>query len=172
MAQGNTYRFISDGGHGWAEIPTTAVLAAGIRPSRYSYYDPASGMTYLEEDCDVGRFLDATANPDQGFTDVYVPGDCWVRDLPRWSQYTNDTDLGLTSTANHTAIFQGYGGMAVEYETACYAYRGEQIRIPLHPEIFPPEEVAVEYGVFSEAELRLAVERIDELAEEFPEDYD
>jgi hypothetical protein len=23
MAQGNTYRFISDGGHGWAEIPTT-----------------------------------------------------------------------------------------------------------------------------------------------------
>ena len=94
MAQGNTYRFISDGGHGWAEIPTTAVLAAGIRPSRYSYYDQASGMTYLEEDCDVGRFLDASSNPDQGFTDVYVPGDCWVRDLPRWSQYTNDTDLG------------------------------------------------------------------------------
>ena len=88
MAQGNTYRFISDGGHGWAEIPTTAVLAAGIRPSSYSYYDPSNGMTYLEEDCDVGRWLDASSNPDQGFTDVYVPGDCWVRDLPRWSQYT------------------------------------------------------------------------------------
>jgi hypothetical protein len=69
-------------------------------------------------------------------------------------------------------IFLGYGGSAVEYETVCYSYRGEQIRIPMHPEIFPPEEVAVEYGVFSEAELRLAVERIDELAKEFPEDYD
>jgi hypothetical protein len=126
MAQGNTYRFISDGGHGWAEIPTTAVLAAGIRPSSYSYYDPASGMTYLEEDCDVGRWLDASSNPDQAFQDVYVPGDCWVRDLPRWSQHTNDTDLGLTSTATtatHTVVLMSevYGGETFTFDTLAEA---------------------------------------------------
>ena len=104
MAQGNTYRFISDGGHGWAEVPIKAVLAAGIRPSRYSYYDPYIGMAYLEEDCDMGRYFDALnlglyidgANlPAQVFKDVYIPGDCWIRDLPRWSQYVNATDLRI-----------------------------------------------------------------------------
>ena len=95
MAQGNTYRYISDGGHGWAEIPIKAVLAAGIRPSRYSYYDPASGMAYLEEDCDLGRYINGANLPAQVFKDVYIPGDCWIRDLPRWSQYIHSIDHRL-----------------------------------------------------------------------------
>ena len=95
MEQGTTYRYISDGGHGWAEIPIKAVLAAGIRPSQYSYYDPDNGMAYLEEDCDLGRYFDAANLPAQVFKDVYIPGDCWIRDLPRWSQYTHSIDHRL-----------------------------------------------------------------------------
>ena len=87
-----TLRFISDSAHGWLEVPTVDVAAAGGTPSRYSYIDATNGMTYLEEDCDAAKYVstlvtDWTASDvfiGGGDTlDVYIDGLCWVRDLPR-----------------------------------------------------------------------------------------
>lgn len=57
---GNVYRFFADPGHGWLEVPRAEVLASGAKISGYSYYDPATDMAYLEEDCDAPAFLAAT----------------------------------------------------------------------------------------------------------------
>ena len=74
-----TLRFISDSAHGWLEVPTVDVAAAGVTPSRYSYIDATNGMTYLEEDCDATAYITHAL----AFKDVYIDGECWVRDLPR-----------------------------------------------------------------------------------------
>jgi len=87
-----TLRFISDSAHGWLEVPTVDVAAAGVTPSRYSYIDATTGMTYLEEDCDATHYLD-TVHGGEDFwdmvdtytEDVNIDGLCWVRDLPRCS---------------------------------------------------------------------------------------
>ena len=84
-----TLRFISDSAHGWLEVPTVDVAAAGVTPSRYSYIDGHSGLTYLEEDCDAPKYLNATRCSFDlavlwgGIKDVYIDGECRVRDLPR-----------------------------------------------------------------------------------------
>jgi hypothetical protein len=53
------YRFFEDAGHGWLEVPRREVEASGAVISQYSYLDPATNMVYLEEDCDIKRFLRA-----------------------------------------------------------------------------------------------------------------
>ena len=80
-----TLRFISDSAHGWLEVPTVDVAAAGVTPSRYSYIDATTGMTYLEEDCDATHYLDTVHGGEYTWDDVYIDGGCWVRDLPRCS---------------------------------------------------------------------------------------
>lgn len=53
------YRFIEDPGHGWLEVKRAEIERLGIAPkiSRYSYSH--GEMAYLEEDCDMGRFVEA-----------------------------------------------------------------------------------------------------------------
>ena len=102
-----TLRFISDSAHGWLEVPTVDVAAAGVTPSQYSYIDATTGMTYLEEDCDATAYIThakraiaayhRATNPNWwsgseeyiahalAFKDVYIDGECWVRALPRCS---------------------------------------------------------------------------------------
>ena len=84
-----TLFFYHDGGHGWLEVPIQAVIASGIVPSRYSYVDATTGMTYLEEDCDLGKWLDVIGD-EPPITDVYINRDAWVRDLPRWTTHEDD----------------------------------------------------------------------------------
>jgi len=66
------YRFISDPGHGWLEVPQFDILTAGIQSkiSGYSYIH--KGNVYLEEDCDAGLFIDAVKLPRENCIDVYV----------------------------------------------------------------------------------------------------
>ena len=71
------YRFFSDPGHGWLEVPRAEVVASGAQISRYSYYDPHTDMAYLEEDCDQPAFLKAA-----GFMGP-VPIDRMDSDMPR-----------------------------------------------------------------------------------------
>ena len=80
-------RYIHDAGHGWLEVPTQAVIASGIVPSQFSYVDADAGYAYLEEDCDLSKWLAALAPEDtpRPFLDVYVDGDAWIRRLPRWA---------------------------------------------------------------------------------------
>jgi hypothetical protein len=53
-------RWISDAGHAWLEVPIADLVASGVNPSRYSFYDSHTHMAYLEEDCDAPRYLDKT----------------------------------------------------------------------------------------------------------------
>ena len=79
-------RYIHDAGHGWLEVPTQAVIASGIVPSRYSYIDAGAGYAYLEEDCDASKWL-AAIGDEPPITDVYIAGDAWIRGLPRWTTH-------------------------------------------------------------------------------------
>ena len=51
--------FVSDPGHGWLEVPLTDIAALGIEGqiSPYSYIN--GRFAYLEEDCDMGVYLNA-----------------------------------------------------------------------------------------------------------------
>lgn len=67
------YRYISDPGHGWLEVPRSQIVGLGIEKdiSRYSYQ--RGHVVYLEEDCDMPKFI--TAMESHGVTvktiDVY-----------------------------------------------------------------------------------------------------
>lgn len=53
------YRFISDPGHGWLEVPEDEIarlkIEKEISPFSYRY----QGTVYLEEDCDFSVFMRA-----------------------------------------------------------------------------------------------------------------
>lgn len=72
------YRFFQDAGHGWLEVPRAEVVASGAKISGYSYYDPATDMAYLEEDCDALAFLKAI-----GLDWQYVPTERVYSSMPR-----------------------------------------------------------------------------------------
>lgn len=59
-ATGRRYRLFTDPGHSWLEVPRAEVVGSGASISLWSYYDPATDMAYLEEDCDAWAFLKAT----------------------------------------------------------------------------------------------------------------
>jgi len=88
----STLRFISDAGHGWLEVPTIDVIKAGITPSKYSYVDAENCLAYLEEDRDASAYLTAIgcrfdlAVVWGGIKEVFIDGDAWVRDLPRYAK--------------------------------------------------------------------------------------
>ncbi len=51
------YRLINDPGHAWLEVPLSEIRRLGIwdKISTYSYMYEGHG--YLEEDCDMGVFM-------------------------------------------------------------------------------------------------------------------
>ncbi len=53
----NSYRFFSDPGHAWLQVPSAEIKRLGIKPSGYSYIN--GDYHYLEEDCDAPLFDEA-----------------------------------------------------------------------------------------------------------------
>lgn len=53
-----SYRFISDPGHGWLEVPLAELRALGIANAISPYSYVSGSMAYLEEDCDASLFAD------------------------------------------------------------------------------------------------------------------
>ena len=53
------YTFFTDAGHGWLKVPVSELLELGIENdiSKYSYL--SGDWAYLEEDCDMTKFIDA-----------------------------------------------------------------------------------------------------------------
>jgi hypothetical protein len=53
--------FLSDPGHGWLRVPLVDIALSGSADSisRYSFIDINNSVAYLEEDCDVARYLEA-----------------------------------------------------------------------------------------------------------------
>lgn len=52
-----TYTFFADPGHAWMRVPLADVRASGAAISQFSYMNEK--YAYLEEDCDVQRYLEA-----------------------------------------------------------------------------------------------------------------
>lgn len=81
------FRFISDPGHGWLEVPMQLIEVLGIKDkiSQYSYR--MGNMAYLEEDCDAHEFI--TACRTQGITveydDVYEEQQSLIRRYQRFA---------------------------------------------------------------------------------------
>ena len=99
-------RWVSDPGHAWLEVPTADVNASGYRPSKYShrsdrYSEEVPGRvstltgsyTYLEEDCDVRGFIEATGIHPADVVDYvnhisfysHTDYESFVRELPHCS---------------------------------------------------------------------------------------
>jgi hypothetical protein len=53
------YKFFSDPGHGWLEVPVAEVRRLGIADKVSAYSYRKGDNAYLEEDCDAGLWLDA-----------------------------------------------------------------------------------------------------------------
>ena len=82
-----TYRFITDPGHGWLEVPRAELDALGIANQISAYSYQRDDMTYLEEDCDFAVFHRAKEAAGQPYQDKIVrvyQENTFVRDLPRF----------------------------------------------------------------------------------------
>lgn len=81
------YKFYQDAGHGWLRVKLRELLELGIlgQISAYSYVSPSVEWAYLEEDCDMQKFLDAK-NP-ENWRDIVQfmkqsKGDSQIRKYP------------------------------------------------------------------------------------------
>ena len=90
----NTYKFHTDPGHGWLEVPFAMVYMLGIgdKLTSYSYMKQNCQTFYLEEDCDAYRFIRAyeakfgvKPNMVRG---SYANGQSFVRNLSRYDWAT------------------------------------------------------------------------------------
>lgn len=72
-----------DSGHGWLAVPFDMLFKSGIinAISHYSYRSVSRGMVYLEEDCDMERFINYLLENNQQFSieTQHVNGQHWIR---------------------------------------------------------------------------------------------
>lgn len=83
----DTYRFFSDPGHGWLEVPVATLRKLGIagQISAYSYVSEDGQTAYVEEDCDLARFAAAMGWHElpSDTVHIYQP-ETFIRNLPRY----------------------------------------------------------------------------------------
>lgn len=54
----STFAFVSDPGHGWLVVPKNFIAQAGLTEADFTPYSYQKGaQVALEEDCDMGTFL-------------------------------------------------------------------------------------------------------------------
>lgn len=78
----------TDPGHGWAEVPAALVAELGFRVSRFSYQHAGGGTLFLEEDCDLARFVEAYRDRfgiTPTFREQHTDEDSFIRSLDRVS---------------------------------------------------------------------------------------
>ena len=83
------YTFFEDSGHGWLKVPVSELIELGIENdiSHYSYM--FGDWAYLEEDCDMARFIDYF----NGSSDVVVNGGNFCFDVCYSDQRSIDQSL-------------------------------------------------------------------------------
>lgn len=88
--------FITDAGHGWLQVPISAVVDAindGTGFSSCSYVNKHTGYVYLEEDVDAPAYTqwykDTHGVPFE-YEVVHHDGDCFIRNL----EHIRDTRKG------------------------------------------------------------------------------
>lgn len=73
-----TYKMIIGAGHSWLKVPLVEI--EGMLFSDYSYAD--SKFAYLEEDCDVPKFMKAKSLSLEDLkAEYHTNGTCFVRNL-------------------------------------------------------------------------------------------
>lgn len=83
-----THQFITDAGHGWLQVPVSAVVDAindGQGFSSCSYANLKTGYAYLEEDCDAPAYTQwykDTHGAPLEYEVTHYDGDCFIRELP------------------------------------------------------------------------------------------
>jgi hypothetical protein len=80
------YKFISDPGHSWLEVPLTELHALGIANKISSYSYQTGDLVYLEEDCDAAIFAQAkkARNEPLPIEEVFQEN-TFIRNLPRFA---------------------------------------------------------------------------------------
>ena len=79
--------FYSDPGHGWLQVPKKALEALGIEKEISSYSYMLGEYAYLEEDCDVARFMEAfkkVFGQVPRFREIPSNSDALIRSYPRY----------------------------------------------------------------------------------------
>ena len=160
-----TYLMIHDSGHGWMEVPTVDVIRSGFVPSKYSYVNPSTWMTYLEEDCDLPGYLKAAGIQAFCIKDTeYFEGDAWVRNLPSSHPDTYSNQLlspaillgsmaGYPLTiANEDTNCRGCGNSIERGETYGLGTRDESFKLCLDCLTFFEEEDIVKRAAAAKAE--------------------
>ena len=84
-----TLDFYSDCGHGWLAVPKAIYKLSKFTSSRYSYYDKAKEIVYLEEDCDAPEFIIAMNILGYKIEHTWhdIDGDSPIRKLSRMPGY-------------------------------------------------------------------------------------
>ena len=84
------YKFFSDSGHGFLEVPLTELQKLGIDKDITSYSYAHNGLVYLEEDCDYSTFIEAKQKANESFDceDISIDGDAPCRGYPRYNPST------------------------------------------------------------------------------------
>lgn len=76
MAKKISLRYITDPGHGWAEVSETLAKSVGLGTD----FTCRNGMLYMEEDCEMGDLDRALKR--KGYAPSYV--ECYVDDFDAW----------------------------------------------------------------------------------------
>lgn len=76
MAKKIELRYITDPGHGWAEVSDCLAKSLGLGTD----FTSRNGMLYLEEDCEMGDLDRALKR--KGYAPSYV--ECYVDDFDAW----------------------------------------------------------------------------------------
>ena len=79
------FKYISDPGHGWIEVPKDLACIFGFQDKITSYSFHNRDFYYLEEDGDAGLLFEALKNNKTTWiiNDEYTNGDSYVRSLAR-----------------------------------------------------------------------------------------
>lgn len=80
------YHFYTDPGHGWLRVPLAELIELGIADSISGYSYVRHAFAYLEEDCDMTRFIDARNRVPDTFEvkEHYSPADSIIRNFTRY----------------------------------------------------------------------------------------
>lgn len=85
----NTLHYYSDPGHGWLKVPVDSLHALGVENKITEYSFCFQGFAYLEEDLDMGTYLQAlrSTGVEPKIQDISVNGYSVIRNYPRWTPF-------------------------------------------------------------------------------------
>lgn len=96
-----TLVYYTDPGHGWLHVPADCLAALHLTPQHFTEYSyiGREGALYLEEDCDMPRFLriyEKACGETPILKESHARGESFVRGMPRISHPEKQRALPYT----------------------------------------------------------------------------